>query len=295
VTLAGLILTKELAYINSSVLSKKQESPAQPSPVNNKTPPRKMSAADISAGDDAIFRVSGRRIMFSAILIDAMMVAYTLVSAVFYFNIIRLPVYHPAMMQPWTNGWDSWQPYWRVFGPGALMFLPTFLYLLVFYRRAALMALYLVISILFIVFSLVCWVWLMVDWGRCDQLLWCPCITDYTVTGGMVTMTYCTPDVDNDGDHDASAVFIINFFTLATLIGLAIGSCVVSTWIHFQYYYRNDAYNNNNPYRTIAYVNHEMEEGVFHEGNTKPQQQRKSPDQPSNKYPSLYSVPDKTH
>ena len=69
-----------------------------------------MSAAEVAAGDDAIYRVSGRRIMMSSILLDVIAVAYTVLTVAIYFNIIRLNVYQPAMMDPW---W-TWTPYWRV-------------------------------------------------------------------------------------------------------------------------------------------------------------------------------------
>lgn len=224
-----------------------------------------MSAAEVAAGDDAIYRVSGRRIMMSSILLDVIAVAYTVLTVAIYFNIIRLNVYQPAMMDPW---W-TWTPYWRVYGPvGFLMCLPTFLYLLVFYRRAALMALYLVMTVLFIVFGGICFGWLIADWVDCKNTLWCPCLTDWNIVGGMITMTYC----DSAHQDRASPVFLAHFFMFLGELILAGVMAGIATWIHFQYYYRNEAYNVNNQYRTLAYtgIASEMtEEGNYYSPETK--------------------------
>jgi hypothetical protein len=185
-----------------------------------------MSATDIAAGDDAIYRVSGRRITFTSIIIDVIAVVYTALAATLYFNIIRMNVYQPAMMDPW---W-TWTPYWRVFGPGILMFTPTFLYLLVFYKRAIFMAAYLGMTVIFMLFSGVCFIFLIVDWVDCENQLWCACVTDYTVTGGSITMTYCDPsDASN-----ASDVFIVHFFVLLAMIILSGVKAALATYIHFQ-------------------------------------------------------------
>lgn len=241
-----------------------------------------MSAADIAAGDDAIYRVSGRRITFTAITIDVLAVVYTLLSATFYFNIIRLTVYHPAMMDPW---W-TWTPYWRVFGPGVLMFLPVFLYMLVFYKRAALMALYLGMTIVFLLFCGVCFIWLIIDWTDCENQLWCACVKDYTVIAGSLTMTYC----DATDPSDPSDPFLVNFFVLLALMILAGVKAGLGTYIHFQYYYRNEAYNANNPYRTLAYntVQSEMtEEGGSYSA---PEKRSKGGKPASPQQPHLHSV-----
>lgn len=181
-----------------------------------------LSASD----DDAIFRVSGRRIMFSAIALDIVAGVHTAIFIVLLCNLIRLPVYHPSMMHP-----NVWAPYWRVHMPNILLgCLPYFMYLLVFYRRAALLVIFLILCGAFVAFGIVTHIFLWIDWNSCDTTLWCPCITGYTVAGAppAITMTFCTT-----GD-DQSSEFIAHVFLNMGLILMSAVLGVISTWIHFQ-------------------------------------------------------------
>lgn len=174
------------------------------------------------------------------------------------------------MMYPW---W-TWAPYWRVFSPGLFLgILPTFLYLLVFYRRAFLLIGFCVMAGLFIAFALVCQIFLIVDWNQCGDTLWCPCVTDWTVVGGVVTMTFCTT-----ASNQASQ-FIAHFFLQLSMIGTAGLMILTSVWIFFQYYYRNEAYEANNPRRNIAYsnINNEAMEGGYMNVPQSPPKQKKHP------------------
>lgn len=223
-----------------------------------------------AADDDTIYRVSGRRIMFSSIALDLIAVAHTILSVAFLANLIRLNVYQPQMMQPW---W-TWAPYWRVFmAPIFLTAIPTFLYLLVFYRRAPLLVAFCVMSGLLLGFAFVCWIFLWVDWNQCDKTLWCPCLTDWSVVAGVVTMTFCT-----DGSNQ-STVFITHVFLFLGLMLFVGAEIAMSVWIHFQYYFRNEAYEANNPRRNIGYstINSEATEGGYYTQSTTKKTTRSHP------------------
>ena len=213
------------------------------------------SQQDIAYGDDIITRTTGRRITIASVLIDLLTGVFTVLWAAYFMNMIRLNVYQPQMM-----GMNVWSPYWRVFSPGLIITLVYFLYVLVFYKRAPLLILFLVLGGLSVIMGGIFIGFLIKDWKECSTTLWCPCLTSWGHANGLLTMTYC----DSSNTSAPSGVFLFNFWALLALLIIIVVLCIIAIWIFFQYAARNALYDENNPNRTIAYggpmINDEMTE-----------------------------------
>lgn len=206
-----------------------------------------MADVDAAMGSNAIYRVSGRRLMFSSMAIDAVAGAFVVLLIMLAANSSMLTIYHPGM----ADGSDVTSPVWRLHAPMWFMIaMVPFLYMLVFYRRGIIAILYGIYAIFVIVVTAIYQIVLIVDWGECADKLWCACVDDYSVVGGMLTMDYCDPS----DPGRASRHFVTHFWIQLILWLLCWVLAGLSVFVHIQYQYRNRAEEYNNANRPGDYM-----------------------------------------
>ena len=209
-----------------------------------------MSVSDVYERDQRVgmttaFRTVSKTITWTALLLDAFTSVYTVLMLALTFNLFRMPVYHPGQMRPWQA--FITQPYWRIFAPVALLWVtPIFLQMLVFYPYGIALVGFLILTVPGLVFGWIGWFWMVVDdWKNCSERLWCACITDYTVTAGVIIPTYCPTGSGETG------VFVAQVFLWLAVLLVCMGMAFFSFFLHSEYAVDNAAYEANNANRSL--------------------------------------------
>jgi len=208
-----------------------------------------MSQSDAYARDQAIalntsFRTISKTMTWTAIFLDLVGLTLTAILLCLTFNIFRLPVYHPTQMRPWKD----WTAYWRVFSPIPFLWVvPVALFMLPFYPSGIALIIFLVLCAPALIMTLISVFWMMIqDWKHCSETLWCACITDYQVVGGVVTMTYC-----GTGAGTGTGPFIADIFLKWGAIIMVVVAGIFSLLFHNSYADEGSVYEGSNTNRML--------------------------------------------
>ena len=198
--------------------------------------------AAVAMSEETAIRTISRKLSMTGIICDAVIAVYTLLWLCFFCNFLRLNFYQPQMMRPWHPD----RPFWALGVPvGLLILVPIYCYALVYYRLGILWGVFLFFAVATFVWGAVSFGYLIHDWISCADHLWCTCLTDYSITAGIVTTVACAEG------NGPSGVFLAHFWLLFGLLVYVLGMIGLSTYFHFSYSHRVHAEDSYNPGRVL--------------------------------------------
>ena len=214
-------------------------------------------ARDQAVGLSTAFRNLTKTLTWTAVFMDVVVVIDVIILLCLHFNSLRMPVYHPTQMQPWAGGSKGWHVFWRIFSViPFLWIIPVFLLMLVFYPSGAALVVFEFLTFPGLVLGLVSFFWLVIDdWKHCSDRLWCACLTDYVVTAGVPTITYCS------SGSGATGVFIAHVWLLLSAVIMVIIMEIFGFIYHAEARSEPTITYNNNANRMLISSNAGVEEG----------------------------------
>lgn len=157
----------------------------------------------VMLSEETMIRTISRKLSITALISDAVCWVYMFIWLCYFCNFLRLPKYEPGQFRPWNDF-----TFWRIGVPvGFYAMLPFACITLVYYRTPIPFGVFIFLALIVLIWGGVTQGYLIADWISCCDRLWCPCVTSFTQTLGVITYTVCA----GEGCGTPSGPFLAHF------------------------------------------------------------------------------------